>query len=185
MKFNIPNTLTLFRIILIPVTIYTHYLDLKILSLGIFAFMAITDYLDGYFARKLNQETNFGAIFDPIADKVVGISFYSYLLINSIIPTWFCSILIVRNFAQFLCIPILVWWLKKEFFVRPSRFAKWATAISDIFIIIPLYFTDFINLDSTVLIIIMSVISIIELRILLTYLPRLYQIAIGAHDTFE
>ena len=147
--------------------------------------MAITDYLDGYFARKLNQATNSGAIFDPIADKIVGMAFYSYLLINSIAPVWFCSILIIRNFAQFLSIPILIWWLKKEFFVRPSQFAKWATAISDVFIVIPLYFTYFVDLSSIPLTIIMIIISIIELRVLSTYLPRLYQIVNGTHDTFE
>lgn len=79
MPFNIPNILTLLRIALIPVFIGIYYLPEASLSLhykhvlGTFIFWlaSITDYLDGYLARKLNQHSAFGAFLDPVADKLM------------------------------------------------------------------------------------------------------------------
>ena len=71
---NIPNTLTLFRIILIPVIVLVFYLPFQwsfFASSVIFALAGITDWLDGYLARKLNQSTPFGAFLDPVADKLM------------------------------------------------------------------------------------------------------------------
>lgn len=75
--WNIPNILTSFRIFLIPVMVMFYYLpgeqyEWKYFATGfIFWFAAITDALDGYLARKLDQSTPFGAFFDPVADKVM------------------------------------------------------------------------------------------------------------------
>lgn len=72
--FNVPNTLTLMRILMIPVLVLVFYLpyDWRFLTCAvIFAIAAATDWLDGYLARKLNQNTPFGAFLDPVADKVM------------------------------------------------------------------------------------------------------------------
>ena len=79
MPLNIPNLLTWFRILLIPVFIGVFYLSDATLSLHhkhqlstvIFALAAITDWLDGYLARVLNQTSAFGAFLDPVADKLM------------------------------------------------------------------------------------------------------------------
>jgi CDP-diacylglycerol--glycerol-3-phosphate 3-phosphatidyltransferase len=73
--WNIPNVLTMLRIILIPVFVAVffstpHDRD-KIAALVIFAAASITDMFDGMLARKLNQITDFGKLFDPLADKVM------------------------------------------------------------------------------------------------------------------
>lgn len=71
---NIPNTLTLFRILLIPVFVVIFYLPFKwsfAFSAIVFGVAAFTDLLDGYLARKLNQSTAFGAFLDPVADKLM------------------------------------------------------------------------------------------------------------------
>ena len=71
---NIPNFLTLTRIILVPFLVLVFYLPFEwryLVSSGIFAVAAITDWFDGYLARKLNQATPFGAFFDPVADKIM------------------------------------------------------------------------------------------------------------------
>ena len=73
--WNIPNVLTMLRIILIPVFVAVffstpHDRD-KIAALVIFAAASITDMFDGILARKLNQITDFGKLFDPLADKVM------------------------------------------------------------------------------------------------------------------
>jgi CDP-diacylglycerol--glycerol-3-phosphate 3-phosphatidyltransferase len=74
MDINVPNTLTLLRILLIPVFVLVFYLPYswsKALSAVIFALAAITDWLDGYLARRLSQVSAFGTFLDPVADKLM------------------------------------------------------------------------------------------------------------------
>jgi len=79
MKWNIPNSLTVLRILLIPVFVGIFYLPVDTLdphwvnfsATLVFAFAAMTDWLDGYLARRLNQTSAFGAFLDPVADKLM------------------------------------------------------------------------------------------------------------------
>ncbi|NRA56401.1 MAG: CDP-diacylglycerol--glycerol-3-phosphate 3-phosphatidyltransferase [Gammaproteobacteria bacterium] len=74
MPLNVPNMLTMLRVMLIPVFITSFYLPFEynyLLAAFIFWFAAGTDILDGYLARRLNQSTKFGAFLDPVADKVM------------------------------------------------------------------------------------------------------------------
>ncbi len=71
---NIPNILTSLRLFLIPVIVMVHYLPFSWtnwLSASIFLVAALTDWFDGYLARRLNQTTPFGAFLDPVVDKVM------------------------------------------------------------------------------------------------------------------
>ncbi|MBU2956011.1 CDP-diacylglycerol--glycerol-3-phosphate 3-phosphatidyltransferase [Marinobacter sp. F3R08] len=71
---NLPNILTLSRIIMIPVFVVIFYLPVGwsyLVSAAIFGLAAVTDWLDGYLARKLDQSTPFGAFLDPVADKLM------------------------------------------------------------------------------------------------------------------
>jgi CDP-diacylglycerol--glycerol-3-phosphate 3-phosphatidyltransferase len=77
MPLNIPNSLTLFRIALIPVFMLFFFLPFKWAapaSALIFTLASLTDWLDGYLARKLGQFSNFGAFLDPVADKLMVIA---------------------------------------------------------------------------------------------------------------
>ena len=74
MPLNIPNALTLLRILLIPVLVVVFYLPFKnhlLIAAGVFAVAAITDWFDGYLARRLGQMTAFGAFLDPVADTLM------------------------------------------------------------------------------------------------------------------
>jgi len=79
MPQNIPNLLTWLRIILIPLIVGVYYVPETMLNMenknlaatGIFVFAAVTDWLDGYLARALNQMSPFGAFLDPVADKLM------------------------------------------------------------------------------------------------------------------
>lgn len=79
MPLNLPNFLTWFRIILIPLFVAvlyvpTHWLtqhQANTIAMWIFIFAALTDWLDGYLARRLNQTSAFGAFLDPVADKLM------------------------------------------------------------------------------------------------------------------
>ncbi|MFW5824668.1 MAG: CDP-diacylglycerol--glycerol-3-phosphate 3-phosphatidyltransferase [Marinobacter sp.] len=71
---NLPNILTLSRIVMIPVFVLVFYLPVEwryLVSAAIFAVAGATDWLDGYLARKLDQSTPFGAFLDPVADKLM------------------------------------------------------------------------------------------------------------------
>lgn len=71
---NVPNSLTLFRIAIIPVFVGLFYLDAEWVNevvTGLFVAAAVTDWLDGYLARRLQQTSAFGAFLDPVADKLM------------------------------------------------------------------------------------------------------------------
>lgn len=74
MPINIPNALTIMRILLIPVLVVVFYIPFNnhlLVAAGIFAVAAVTDWFDGYLARRLGQMTAFGAFLDPVADKLM------------------------------------------------------------------------------------------------------------------
>ncbi len=74
MRYNIPNLLTLLRIALIPVFVVVFYLPnpwVHTATAAIFGLAAVTDWLDGYLARRLGQMSAFGAFLDPVADKLM------------------------------------------------------------------------------------------------------------------
>ena len=79
---NVPNLLTIFRVGLIPILVIVFYVpentlstsEKNILGTFIFSLAAMTDWLDGYLARKLKQTSKFGAFLDPVADKLIVIT---------------------------------------------------------------------------------------------------------------
>lgn len=72
--WTIPNVLTMIRLILVPVFVVLFLNGHKMASLAVFVAASLTDMLDGYLARKLNQITDFGKLFDPLADKLMVLS---------------------------------------------------------------------------------------------------------------
>ena len=77
MLWNTPNLLTLLRIVLIPIFIGAYYFPrpwAPLLATVLFVLAALTDWLDGYLARRLNQSSAFGAFLDPVADKLMVLS---------------------------------------------------------------------------------------------------------------
>jgi len=99
---NIPNTITSFRIVLIPVFIAAFYLPYDwgpALATFIFWFAAITDWFDGYLARKLNQQSALGAFIDPLADKLMVVSAILIILTKHPENNWllFSSLIIISR----------------------------------------------------------------------------------------
>lgn len=82
--YSIPNLLTLFRLVFIPIIVYGIFNDL-IISIIFFALSNITDILDGYVARKLKQETDFGEYFDFVADFIAIYAILISLIIKGIV----------------------------------------------------------------------------------------------------
>jgi len=96
-KLNLPTILTLSRIILIPVFIAVVYQH-PFWGAIVFSIASITDFLDGYFARRSGQVTKFGIILDPLADKFLVISALVVLVDMARLSAWMAIIIIVREF---------------------------------------------------------------------------------------
>jgi CDP-diacylglycerol--glycerol-3-phosphate 3-phosphatidyltransferase len=97
LKLNFPTVLTLSRIVLIPVFIFLVYQH-PVFGAIIFGIASITDFLDGYLARRSGKITKFGIILDPIADKFLVISALIVLVDMERLPAWIAITIIVREF---------------------------------------------------------------------------------------
>lgn len=101
-KMNVPNTLTVLRVIMIPFFVLFMLGDItsvdKYIALGIFIAASLTDTLDGYLARKNNQVTNFGKFMDPLADKLLVCAAMICLMDLDRLPSWIVIIIISREF---------------------------------------------------------------------------------------
>ncbi|MCI7244575.1 MAG: CDP-diacylglycerol--glycerol-3-phosphate 3-phosphatidyltransferase [Lachnobacterium sp.] len=100
---NLPNKLTLFRVILIPFFVFfllAPYFEGygNYIAVAIFIVASITDFLDGKIARKYNLVTNFGKFMDPLADKLLVCSALICLIQLESIPAWVVIIIIAREF---------------------------------------------------------------------------------------
>ncbi len=99
---NLPNKLTMFRVILIPFFIIFLLVPItpydKWIALAIFIIASLTDLLDGKIARKYNLITNFGKFMDPLADKLLVCSALICLIELNKIPSWMVIIIIAREF---------------------------------------------------------------------------------------
>lgn len=105
---NLPNKLTIFRIILVPIMVIIPFFNIQGDYLGIpitmwlvnliFIIASITDKLDGTIARKNNQITTFGKFLDPIADKILVIAAMTMLVEMAKLPAWIPIIVIAREF---------------------------------------------------------------------------------------
>ncbi len=105
---NLPNKLTIFRILLVPIMVIIPFFQIKGEVIGIpincwlinliFIIASITDKLDGYLARKNNQVTTFGKFLDPLADKILVIAAMMMLVEMTRLPAWIPIIVITREF---------------------------------------------------------------------------------------
>jgi len=98
---NIANKLTLARIaltVVFMVFLFSKGLTFKVLALLTFAAATWTDFLDGYFAKKRNEISDFGKFMDPIADKVLIISAFLAFVEMKLVPAWIVLVIVLREF---------------------------------------------------------------------------------------
>ena len=130
--WTIPNQITLFRIILIPVFLLIFYLPLSWSHFGafcVFWLAAVSDALDGYLARKLNQSSSFGAFIDPVADKLM-VTAALVLLIQDY-QVWWMSVSAILMIAREIFVSALREFMSsrgKRDVVGVSTMGKYKTA---------------------------------------------------------
>lgn len=138
---NIPNILTLFRFILIPVFTLFYFSGSEygpVIATAVFLLASATDVLDGIIARKFNMTSILGKIIDPLADKCMQVTVFICLWINRIVPLWFICLIIAKE-----AIMVLggIFMLKKQRNMIPSRwYGKLTTVLFFVAIIILIAF---------------------------------------------
>lgn len=158
---NIPNLLTVLRVLLIPIFILLFYLPFSWsywAASAVFAIAAATDWLDGYLARRLEQSTPFGAFLDPVADKLM-VAVALVLLVDEHSNLWLtlpAAIIIGRE----IVVSALREWMAElgaRAQVAVSNLAKWKTAAQMVALIVllanPATFTFWVLLGYALLII--------------------------------
>lgn len=125
---NVPNLLTLVRILLVPITVILLMQGAFTKAIIVLIISGITDALDGFFARILNQQTVLGSYLDPLADKALFASCFVTLSIKGIIPGWFTVVVISRDFIILVGIAILSI-MSIPYEIRPSFIGKLTTAL--------------------------------------------------------
>ncbi len=130
----LPNQLTILRIILTPVFLFFFLYDdptFKVISLGIFIIAALTDWYDGWLARKFNYITNWGKFWDPLADKILTSAAFIGFVILNIIPLWMILVIITRDL---IITSLRAYADYKDFSFPTSYYAKWKTFLQMTFL---------------------------------------------------
>lgn len=165
-KFNIPNKITIIRVSLIP--LFAVILLAKIphkntLAAFIFIMLSISDFLDGYFARKKRQVTEFGELIDPIADKLL-ISTALIFLIGKGVELWMAVVIIAR---EIILTAIRIYLLPSKIVVPASNFGKAKTIVQSIaivFVLLNLPFNWHVMLIAVILTLISGVEYLVRIR---------------------
>jgi len=124
---NVPNFLTGLRLAAVPVFVVLFLSGRLAAALFVFVGAMITDWLDGIAARMLKQFTAIGAILDPVADKLLGLSAVVLLCLTHRLPRWLLWMLVFRELCIVGAIAILTR-AGRSYAIRPTRFGKYATA---------------------------------------------------------
>jgi cardiolipin synthase len=126
---NLANCLTLFRILTIPVFLeflaYHFYWE----ALLVFAIGGFTDFLDGFVARRMRQQTALGAYLDPVADKLLVTTSFIMLGAMGGIPIWLAVVVVARDVLIVLGYGIIYFLVDERLQVRPSLIGKWSTTV--------------------------------------------------------
>ncbi len=123
---TVANCLTLLRLLLVPVFIYFFAVDRMGWALATFCVAGFTDLIDGTVARLLKQPSNWGALLDPIADKLLLETSFACLVYAGVLPLWFFLLALARDIMIMSGIAYLKW-RHIAFPYRALWSSKWAT----------------------------------------------------------
>lgn len=135
---SIPNVLTLVRVLLTPVLVILLLRDLFTTALLVFAIAGLSDALDGFIARLMNQRTILGAYLDPAADKLLLTSAFICLAILGVVPPWVAVIVITRDVIILLGVAILTL-TEKKYKISPTMVSKCTTTVQLLMVLLSLY----------------------------------------------
>jgi len=126
---KLPNILTVFRILLIPVFIFLFFSEMDnnlLYAFFVFAIAGVTDVLDGYIARKYDMITDLGKVLDPLADKLMLLSVLFCLTSMSLIPLWILVLMIIKELLMIYG-AIRLYFSKTQIIIQSNYYGKLAT----------------------------------------------------------
>ena len=144
---NTPNMLSIFRLCLVPVFVLLYFSGLpnaNIYALIVFLLATITDFLDGYIARRFHLITNLGKVLDPLGDKMLTFSVLVCLTISRIVPLWALGVFFLKELL--MGVGGLVIHKRAKVEIPPSNYlGKTATVLFFLVCAILVLFKDSIN----------------------------------------
>lgn len=124
---NLPNILTIIRLLLVPVFCVLLANGDNAAAVAVYLIASITDFFDGYLARKYKQVTSFGKFMDPLADKLLQVSALIILTIQHLMPAWITAIILVKEI--FIGIGGVMLYKKYKIFAAADWYGKIATVL--------------------------------------------------------
>ena len=167
MLFNYPNTLTIVRLVLIPVYLYFFLTGEYILSGVFFSISGLTDFLDGYLARKYNMITDLGRLLDPLADKLTLISILAVLIYMDLLPKVITITLLTRE--VFVLFGSGIMYLMGKDLIQPTFLGKLSIFLLYVAIAANLLEIQFFNMILFYVVIPINIISALD------YIRNAYQ----------
>jgi cardiolipin synthase len=123
---NLPNAITIIRILLIPLFLYKIIQGEMIFATAVYLTAAVSDGLDGFIARVWNLQTKLGTFLDPMADKLLVTTSFVTLSVLKIVPLWLALAVISRDII-IVSGSLLVYLMKNELTIRPQPIGKVTT----------------------------------------------------------
>jgi CDP-diacylglycerol--glycerol-3-phosphate 3-phosphatidyltransferase len=145
---NLPNTITLFRLVLTAVFCVAASAEGLVgyaIALSAFVLGAISDWLDGYLARRMGLVTSLGKLLDPLADKILVCSGFVYLSAKGLCPVWVTALILCR---EFLVTGIRQIAIEEGKVIAADQLGKWKTTFQLTLIITALVYLTFEPVDS-------------------------------------
>ncbi len=142
---NIPNLLTIIRIVLVPVFLFLILKDSLYIAAIIFAVAGLTDLVDGIIARRLKTVTKLGADLDPVADKLLLSTAFIVLAIKGYLPVWLSVIVVARD-SIMLTTVIILKRMKYAVNTRPMIAGKLTTFFQVFCVIFALLFREILGI---------------------------------------
>ena len=125
---NLPNYITLFRIVLIPFFIGLMVYDYYRWAFAVFIIAGLSDALDGMIARQTKTQTELGAFLDPLADKLLIVAAFVTLVIIDMLPAWLVIVVISRDVIVALG-SLIIYFTGKDIKIRPTIAGKATTVL--------------------------------------------------------
>lgn len=147
---QIPNVLTLFRLVLIAPFIALLYQHAFAQAFYVFLLAGFTDGLDGWLARHYHWQSAFGSFVDPVADKLlVAVSFISLALLGSL-PWWLVILVFMRDLTISFGVLAWYWFVQRHLTFKPTLLSKWNTTFQLILVVLCLFELSFYRFPSYV-----------------------------------
>ena len=191
MKLNLPNKLSILRLILIPFFVAVFYWNFPghfIVAAGIFAIAAFTDFLDGHIARKYNLVTDLGKFLDSTADKVLVLSALVLMVDTEVFPYMYggiCAIVVIAREILISCLRMVA--AAKGYVMAADKLGKTKTILQDISIFILIIYEGFEGIwgEHTLRVIYYAGLIIFALSIVMAIVSAVHYFYINSHALDE